>query len=824
MAACLSCGNNIASSKAGSLTQFVLGKSVCSCNKSAPNFAKIAKAKLEISYCSRCSKKIRNKSHASLTAFLQNQNYCNCKRTVIVQKTSSILKASQLTSTSKHAEEAVMQAQLQQELETAQTLANTYKLVDSLGEGGMSFVYLAEHMRLHRLVALKIMKADLAFENNEELFREEARKLVLLNHQCLIKVLDFALHKDKWPVIAMELVSGETLADRIDRLGPIQADEALSIFKKVAEGLSYIHLKGLVHKDLKPGNIMLIHGTEGDTEKTKEGTTGPDVKILDFGISQFNQYGAQTQTSTAEIIGSPCYMSPEEWLSGKITPRTDLYALGCSLYEALTGHAPYEAETIEEIKEQHIKAPYQGLTSNSINPGYSIELERLLKSLLAKDADERPHSAQEVINSLSEILKKEQPIETQDDAGPRSLQQVLALTISAAILISTMSAAVIFYWQKTTKLATVESPPSRPFKDDFANMGLIKGVAGSMSNGNPLESKLSKITVSKTLRNGVKNGPVSPLQITQRNGITTISVPQGVSLGFLQVVRTKAVSDEIPLTNKVTIDLTKGKLFWSIEYRSSVEQAGMATFIEQMNTLPLFGLRAFYSSDRAVQKAIGRLKNLESLELYGDELTESCLFQEIDSLVKLRYLTVLHQNLSLTEDSKKPELSGELEAEQIAKLRILPQLEFIKVVGIGKPTKLVTKLSSSKNLKYLAIVGSELSENDCQQIAKIKQLKWLLLDSNALTKKSIDTLLSMQSLEAIDLTNSYIKANQVEQIATNSALRYIFTSRDKIGLSAQAFHQLQERLAARNIRLKDGTETWTARGFWEDPVATYRLR
>lgn len=823
MAACLSCGNNIASTKAGSLTQFVLGKSGCSCNKSAPNLAKIAKAKLEISYCSRCSKKIKNKSHASLTAFLQNQNYCNCKRTVIVQKTSSLLKASQLTNNSKQAQEAVMQAQLEQELETAQTLASTYKLIDSLGEGGMSFVYLAEHMRLHRLVALKIMKADLAFENNEELFREEARKLVLLNHQSLIKVLDFALHKGKWPLISMELASGETLADRIDRLGPIQAEEALSIFKKVAEGLAYIHLKGLVHKDLKPGNIMLIHATESDTEKAKRGTTEPDVKILDFGISQFNQYGAQAPTRTSEITGSPCYMSPEEWLSGKITPRTDLYALGCSLYEALTGHAPYEAESIEEIKEQHIRAQYQGLTSNSINPGYSIELERLLKSLLAKDADERPHSAQEVINSLSEILKKEQHLVTHDDAGPRSLQQVLALTISAAILLSTVTAAVIFFWQKTAKLPTVQSPPSRKFIYDFDNINLPKGVAGSMSNGDELESKLSKIAVSTTLRNGKKNGTLSQLQITQRNGITTISVPRGIALGFLQVVRSKAATEQIPLTNEVAIVPTQGKLFWSIELRSSVSQPGMATYIEQMNKLPLFGLRAFYSSDKAAQKAIGRLKNLESLELYGDERTQSCVFQEIDNLAKLRYLTVLHENLSLLEDSKKSALSGEVEAERIAKLRILPQLEFIKVVGIGKPTKLITRLSSSKNLKYLAIVGSELSESDCQQIAKIKQLKWLILDSARLTKNSIDTLLSMQSLEAIDLTNNYINASELEQIANNSSLRYVFTSRDKIGLSAQAFRQLQERLAVRNIRLKDGTETWTARGFWEDPVATYRL-
>ncbi len=827
MATCLGCGNNIASTKAASLTQFVLGKAGCTC-KQHP--AKMAKAKLEISYCSRCSKKIQNKSRASLTAFLQNRNYCNCKRTVIVQKTSARLKASQLTSNSKHDEEAVIQAQLQQELETAKTLANTYKLVDSLGEGGMSYVYLAEHTRLHRLVALKIMKADLAIENNEALFREEARKLVLLNHQSLVKVLDFALHEGKWPLIAMELISGETLADRIDRLGPIETDEALSIFKKVAEGLAYIHLKGLVHKDLKPGNIMLAKGSDSEGADEKAiGKSEADVKILDFGISQFNQYGAISQPRTTEIIGSPCYMSPEEWLSGAITPRADLYALGCSLYEALTGHAPYEAVNIDDIREQHINAPYQGLTTNSINPHHSIELELLLKNLLAKDADERPHSAQEVINSLSEILKKDQNhIPKQLDSAPRSVQQMLVLFLATAATIATVCAAAIYCVQRSqqskAELPTAEQNRREPNRDDFGAIGLIKSVAGSMSNEDKDVSTLSRLGAVINPSGAKTNKSLRPIQISAQDGAISVLVPHGVPLGFLQMVGTKVVSKEISLIDKVTIDPTRGKLFWSMGSKRIADQQGMSSYIEQMSKLPLFGMRSYCSSNSSVQKAIYRMKELISLELYGSEQTESCVLPEIDNLSHLRYLTVLRQNFSLIENSAEIPLVGETEADKVAKLKILPQLEYIEVGEIGKLTNLIAKLSSSKKLKFLAILSSELSEDDCRQIAKIKQLKWLILSKTRVTPKSIDTLLSMANLEAIDFTDNYIKVSQINQIADTSSLKFIFTNREKLGLSSDAFNSLKEKLAVRNIRLKDGTETWTARGFWDDPVGAYRLR
>ena len=198
--ACPNCGNKVEKTVAGSLTQFVLGKPLCACENTA---AKFAKAKRDISYCYRCSKKLSNESTSSLTAFLQNRDYCRCRRAVVVKKTGLFASTTQVAAHAAVVEDALSKAKLQQELDSARTLAGTYRLVDRLGEGGMSYVFLAEHTRLRKMVALKVMKADIALKNKEEMFRAEAKRLVSLNHPCLTAVFDFALHKEQWPVIAM---------------------------------------------------------------------------------------------------------------------------------------------------------------------------------------------------------------------------------------------------------------------------------------------------------------------------------------------------------------------------------------------------------------------------------------------------------------------------------------------------------------------------------------------------------------------------------------------------------------------------------------------
>lgn len=827
MAACLSCGNNIASTKAGSLTQFVLGKSGCSCNKSAPHLAKIAKAKLEISYCSRCSKKIKNKSHASLTAFLQNRNYCNCKRTVIVQKTSAVLKASQLTSNSKDAEQAVIQAQLQQELETAQTLANTYKLVDSLGEGGMSYVYLAEHTRLHRLVALKVMKADLEIENNEALFREEARKLVLLNHQSLVKVLDFALHRGKWPLIAMEIISGETLAERLDRLGPMEVDEALSVFKKVAEGLSYIHLKGLVHKDLKPGNIMLTKISDIDDHEDKKRASETEVKILDFGISQLNQYGAIALPSTTAVIGSPCYMSPEVWQSGAVSPRTDLYALGCSLYEALTGHTPYEGENIGQIKEQHINAPYPGLTTNAINTQYSIELELLLKNLLAKNPDERPVSAQAVLNTLSKLA--EEPFKKIQSnsiiASNKSFRIKAAVAAAATIAIAASSS--IYFAQRLPKGRAIpgrnEVSIAKSNPKEYSGLNFIAVVANSISKGDKDVADLPRMITENPTKSYIKQNPPKPIKTSQIGNICTLSIPPGVTIGYLQTINGVVTSTRI-LENDVLFDTKAGKLFWAFDITGLNRQNGMDNYINNMGKLPLYGIRFITDNNDKISEAVFKIKSLKSLEIRAREQTECCVPTELGTVKNLHFLSVLRRNYTSDGDVPNETINKGHDADKVATLPFLLNLKFLMVGDLGDLTKLLTKLSASQNLNCLIIDDSRMTIDNCQSLAKLKKLKWLVIRRTKLEPPSVSALLSMTNVEYLDLYGNYITVNQFNEIPSHSSLKCLFVSIEKTGLSPLAFANLKQKLAARNIQLKVKPETWTARGFWDDPLAAYALK
>ena len=220
-----------------------------------------------------------------------------------------------------------------------------YKVLEKIGEGGMGEVYLAKDTKLDREVAVKVLPATFS-ENKERLarFEREARLLASLNHPNIAAIHELE-EADGVHFLALEYVPGETLAERIKR-GPIPVDEALPLFKQIAEGLEAAHEKGVIHRDLKPANIKV----------TPEGK----VKVLDFGLAKAMagdtpvQGLSESPTITREhteagvLLGTAPYMSPEQARGKAVDKRTDIWAFGCCLYEALTGKTAYLGDTVTD--------------------------------------------------------------------------------------------------------------------------------------------------------------------------------------------------------------------------------------------------------------------------------------------------------------------------------------------------------------------------------------------------------------------------------------------------------------------------------------------
>jgi beta-lactam-binding protein with PASTA domain len=272
-------------------------------------------------------------------------------------------------------------------------VGNRYELGELIGYGGMAEVHRGRDVRLGREVAIKILRADLArdpsFLNR---FRREAQSAAGLNHPAIVAVYDTGEDEGPGgapvPFIVMEYVEGRTLRDIIKSEGPLPPRRATEIAAEVAGALDFSHRNGLIHRDVKPANVM-ITGTGA-------------VKVMDFGIARALSDNAATVTQTAAVIGTAQYLSPEQARGESVDARSDVYSTGCLLYELLTGQPPFQGDSPVAVAYQHVRenAP----PPSSINSQVPRSLDSIVMKALAKNPLNRYQSAAEMREDLQRVL------------------------------------------------------------------------------------------------------------------------------------------------------------------------------------------------------------------------------------------------------------------------------------------------------------------------------------------------------------------------------------------------------------------------------------
>src|ERR1051325_3102906 len=226
------------------------------------------------------------------------------------------------------------------------TVDEKYIVEERLGAGGMGAVYRARHLSMDRPVAIKFLQQRLVEDEAARLrFQTEARAAVKLRHANAVSVTDFGETAEGWVYIVMELLEGRTLREILTREAPLETARAISFMLQTSAAVAAAHEAGIIHRDLKPSNILVTQSADQPAV----------VKVLDFGIAKvaadkFDEDENMVQTST--VIGTPRYMSPEQYNGFELTPATDVYSLGVILYEMLTGMAPFTASTPAEIAQK----------------------------------------------------------------------------------------------------------------------------------------------------------------------------------------------------------------------------------------------------------------------------------------------------------------------------------------------------------------------------------------------------------------------------------------------------------------------------------------
>ena len=266
------------------------------------------------------------------------------------------------------------------------TLDDRYEILEIIGAGGMAVVYKATDLRLNRFVAVKILRDELA--RDEEFrarFQTEAQAVAMLSHPNIVSVYDVS-HSDDVEYIVMELIEGVTLMQYMLKKGVLGWKEALHFAVQISKALEHAHEKGIVHRDIKPQNIMLL----------RDGT----IKVADFGIAALES--AQEQRSS-QTVGSVHYIAPEQAKGEQPDTRSDIYSLGVVMYEMLTGSMPYDGETAEQIALKHITG--NAVPPQELNPDIPDELARITLKAMNAGINDRYQSAAELLSDLEAFRK-----------------------------------------------------------------------------------------------------------------------------------------------------------------------------------------------------------------------------------------------------------------------------------------------------------------------------------------------------------------------------------------------------------------------------------
>lgn len=298
-----------------------------------------------------------------------------------------------------------------------EVVAGRYRVLSRLGEGAMGAVYLAEHLRMGRRDALKVLSRSLADDDDARArFTREARNASFINHPNACTVYDFGEIADGLPFIAMEYVDGETLGELLSREGRLAPDRAADLVAQVTLALEAAHARGIAHRDLKPDNIMLTRAPDGSER----------AKVVDFGIAKaMEDEGGQNLTMPGWVVGTPEYVSPEQLAGQDLDGRSDLYSLGIVLFRMLTGGLPFHGDTWQEVMTNRLSEPPDRLAEVGGTP-YPSALEDVVRRALEREPEDRYPDAAAFREALLRAVEATgagpaTPEEGEPDTGVRSV-------------------------------------------------------------------------------------------------------------------------------------------------------------------------------------------------------------------------------------------------------------------------------------------------------------------------------------------------------------------------------------------------------------------
>jgi serine/threonine-protein kinase len=394
-----------------------------------------------------------------------------------------------------------------------------YRIQSELGRGGMATVYHAIDPRSNREVAIKVLPREMLHDPTfRARFEREIKTLVGLEHPSIVTIYDVG-DEDGQPYFVMRYMQGGSLADRI-KTGRISLQETAVIIEKIAKGLAYAHKKGLIHRDLKPDNILF------DNEN--------NPFISDFGIAKLS--GGTGNLTDRNTLGSPAYMSPEQAQGQKLDPRSDVYSLGVTIYQMLSGRRPYNADTSIGVAVKHVTEPVPEILKSL--PTLPLEMDKVIKTAMAKNRDERYASAIDLAKALNQVAFGHEGDFALAGSSPQPLFGKTGLAITGMILL----VAIIGFFLLRDQLFAPSAPPPPTLAPTSTFTSVPTNIPTQTATDTPIPATASVASPSAIpFAPNCSSATIIPIPAikqldktcVQKNPYTFLSIPEGATFESL---------------------------------------------------------------------------------------------------------------------------------------------------------------------------------------------------------------------------------------------------------------------------------------------------
>ncbi|MFA7339730.1 MAG: protein kinase [Candidatus Obscuribacterales bacterium] len=674
-------------------------------------------------------------------------------------------------------------------LEVGSFIGGTYRVLDFIGQGGMGFVYKVEHLMMVKVLALKVLRSEQVSEDVWKRFRIEAQAIARLDHANVVRIYDMSQTEAGLPFYTMDLLEGESLADYLDEYYRLPVSEALPIFRQVCAGLAYAHDRGIIHRDIKPGNIMLL----SDGRENTLPRVAPVVKIVDFGIAKLSSFDSgfgQGLTRPGEVFGSPLYMSPEQCAGQKLDHRTDMYSVGVTMFQALTGRPPLLGKTAVETTAMHqsvvppAMADVIELEEDEEPIVFPPELEEIVARLLEKSPDARYDSLADV---ASELLALERGEIRRGQGGPATSDGAkmapYAVAEAARRKASNSKTQVLTSGQSETDSGAEAASRNQAKTLVLALVGVIALIAvAAVATFVVLQQKKhEKETATRLKVVSFDKGTVNQnLKLLADLNEDSLGESRRLSKADVKVIENYLASHSGFYSKPV---VEGGKRSYIFEFPSKF---GLGDLYHKTDVVPFYKREAAVGTikmpineDLRIGASPAVLAYPELLKGFrSDELVEVCFNERKDrtdkifpillGLTKLSRLELRGLQLEPSDLASLDKLRtvrelcvdrSTLTGRELSHCKILPNLTLLGASGLQEMTPLLKQLSELNKLMVLEVSHSSLTRQDFVYISKMTNLWSLTLKDNPVTDEDVAQFKTLQKLKVLNIS----KCNKLTQ-------------------------------------------------------------